>query len=94
MGAETLQKAIAKNNFAVYGLENGTEVTLCKTCHLEEVISNMGGLLDELGIRKEEAEFGVRLLDHVEACITKNKYCTECAQRFLLLKAVVSAAKS
>jgi len=94
LDAEALQKAIAKNNFAVYGLENGTEVTLCKTCHLEEVISNLGGLLDELGIRKEEAEASVRFLDHAEVCITKDKYCTECAQRLSLLKVVASASKS
>ena len=94
LDAEDLQRAIAKDNFSVYGLENGTELTLCKICHLEEVISNLGGLLDELGIRKEEAEASVRFLGHAEASVTKDKYCTECAQRLSLLRVIANAAKS
>ena len=94
LGEEELQKAISRNNFAIYGLENGTEITLCKLCHLEEVLSNLEGLLDELGIRKEEAEAGIRFLDHAEAIITKDKYCAECNQRLSLLKVIANVAKS
>jgi len=78
----------------VYGLNDGTEVTLCDLCHLEEVLSNQGGLLSDLGIRKEEAEAGVRFLNHAEAFITKDKYCTNCGRRLSLLKVVASAAES
>ena len=94
LNSEELREAVNKNDFAVYGLTDGTEIILCKLCHLEEVLSNQGGLLNDLAIRKEEAEASVRFLDHAEALVTKDKYCTECDKRLSLLKVTACATKS
>lgn len=86
LSGKELKKAISKSDFSVYGLADGSEITLCKFCYVEEILANQGCLLDELGIRKEEAQSGVRFLEHAVPIITKDKYCADCAQRLSLLK--------
>ena len=85
---EELAKAIVENDFAVYGLTGGDEITLCDLCHIEEVLSKLGNLLKDLDIREEEASAHVRFLNRIDASLTKDKYCTECRMRLSLLKLI------
>jgi len=86
---DELEKIIENSDFKIYGLLNGSEIALCTFCYLEDVLSNLGDLLEELKIRKEEASTCVRYLNDAEALITKDKYCVECEKRLSLLKVIV-----
>ena len=86
--------AVEKNDFIVYGLESDSEIILCNGCWLEEVLSNQGGLLEALNIRKEEATAAIRYLKDADALITKDKYCLECEKRLSLTKLILSYTKN
>lgn len=90
---ENLHEILDRDSFSIYGLPDNTEIVLCTMCYLEDVISNLGDILDELNIRKEEAEEKLRFFDFAEYRISKDKYCTECRKRLALLKVISEHGK-
>lgn len=91
---DELKGELAKDNFTVYALKDDTEVVLCGSCHLEEVVANQGDLLEILNIRYEEAQSGIRFMEYSEAKLSKDKYCLQCNKRGALLKLVGKYAKN
>jgi len=86
---DELEQIVKNKDFSTFGLPGGTEISLCTHCYLEDVLSDLGDLLLELKIRKEEASACVRYLNDTKALITKDKYCVECKKRLSLLKVIV-----
>jgi hypothetical protein len=75
---EELEEALAKDDFNVYALRYKSEIILCRSCHLEDVMGNQGDLLTIVSVRYEEAQAGIWLIDFAEATMCKDKYCSQC----------------